>query len=352
MLDDALQRVRETIEKVLRCETFPARIEPAYLRGAVLAYPRRPGKSLRPALVSWACELVGGDLARTPNAATAVELYHNWTLIHDDIIDDDDTRRGGAACHRLLECATPGGPAVANVDLFGRNQAILAGDVLHAWSVDLLARCTENGVRAELAVTLLRRLCGDLTPRLIAGEARDVQYEWQREAAPEEVLEMLRMKTSLLLRFAAETGAMIGLDTTDDSHSSVQALGTFAETTGLAFQLRDDVLGLFGEAGELGKPIGADLRAGKPTLLHAEALARAKPAEKQLLQQAFGDATLDASALDRVRDMVRGAGALDAIETRARETVQAALNSLDQFPDSPAKARLTAWASFAVERTR
>lgn len=352
MMDSELNQIRRLVETVLEAETLPTCIQPDFLREAVLSYPHRPGKSLRPALLVWCCELVGGERAQCARAAAAVELQHNWTLIHDDIIDRDDTRRGGPSCHRLIEqsaefeVADPATRAEC-----AKNQAVLAGDILHAWAVNLLARCSEDGVPPTVALALVERMSGMVSPLLVSGESLDVQFEHQRaDVAAERVLAMLRLKTAILLRFAAEAGVAIGLKTADFTRETIQSAGRFAESAGLAFQIQDDILGLFGDEARLKKPVGSDVRAGKPTLLHLAALERANDEDARELRSAFGDPTLSAEQLERVRAIVRDCGALEQVRSLATQHLENAREILAGFPESPARARLENWTTQLLTR--
>lgn len=351
MMRDELRAVRQLVDAVLEADRFPACIQPDFLREAVLAYPQRPGKSLRPALLIWCCELVEGNRRLCPNAAAAVELYHNWTLIHDDIIDRDDTRRGGPACHRLVEqtCGLSFADSATAAE-FARNQAMLAGDILHGWSMNLLVRTTEDGLAADVAAALVAHMSGLVTPLLVSGEALDVQFEQSRDVSPERVLAMLRLKTAILLRFAAEAGTVIGLGIANFANETVQNAGHFAEAAGLAFQLQDDILGLFGDEDRLKKPVASDVRAGKPTLLYLDALARASTDDAQVLHAALGKPDLGGTEVGAIRTIVRDCGALDHVKALAAEHISRARETLHSFPHSTARDRLEAWTSRLVER--
>lgn len=347
--ESALARVAGTVADLLAAETFPARIEPAYLREAVLAYPSRGGKRLRPALVFWACELAGAPPERAAHAALAVELYHNWTLIHDDIIDHDATRRGQPTAHMLLQApALAAGPESAAQ--FGCDMAILAGDILHGWALDALARSTADGAAPELVLVLLRQLSGTVTPRLISGEAIDVAFPFQPPADAARITEMLTLKTALLLEFAVQAGYMLGAGIVDREQREVRSLGDFARAAGLAFQLHDDWIGMFGNEAEIGKPVGSDLREGKYTLLVMETLARTVGPDRDRFRQFHGKKDLTAGELDEARRIMTGSGAGARVQALARSHTSEALAILDSFPASPARSRLAAWTRFLVRR--
>ncbi len=345
----ALAAINVRVDDGLRTDPFPVAINPDWLREAVLAYPRRGGKRLRPALVLWCCGLAGGDPERAWPAALAVELYHNWTLIHDDIIDGDATRRGLPSCHILLEQAAAAGlPRMSHGrrERFGRDQAILAGDILHGWSMAVLAR-----LPGAVGQALLSRLASRVTPLLISGEAQDVEYGYRAVVQPAEIWRMMFRKTGVLLQFAAEAGAMIGASTADPRHAAPRRLGRMARQAGIAFQLRDDWLGLFGDEAVLGKPAGSDLREGKKTLLFTTALAGlAAPARRRLLQLS-GRPDLSAEELEEGRALVRQSRAEEELRHREERLIQAAQAELLSFPDTPWRRLLADWLRFVCERT-
>ncbi len=349
-----LDRAASMINDLLHRETLPGTVRPAALADAVRAYPERCGKRLRPALLLWSCGLVGGDPAKARHAALAVELYHNWTLVHDDIIDRDETRRGQPACQVLLRESYPGARKTgAAAKRHGCDQAMLAGDIQHGWAVDTLARGTGDGIRPEIALALVRRLCGTLTPALLSGEALDVEFAAGKAMPSATAIEhMIALKTGALLRFAAQAGVLIGLDSSDFDCQEARNLGDFAENAGVAFQLLDDWLGVFGDSAELGKPVGADLREGKKTLLLCHALTMATPAARRELRRLAGNPRLDAAGLDRARTLIRDSGAETALLTNARRLADSAQNLLLAFPANPYRDRLGAWLNALVNRRR
>jgi len=345
----ALAAINSRVDEGLRTDAFSAAINPAWLRDAVLAYPRRGGKRLRPALALWCCGLAGGDPERAWPAALAVELYHNWTLIHDDIIDGDATRRGLPSCHILLEQAAAAQlPTMSGArrERFGRDQAILAGDILHGWSVAVLAR-----LPGEIGQALVGRLASRITPLLISGEAQDVEYAYRTAVRPAEIWRMMFRKTGVLLQFAAEAGGMIGAGTADPLHPAPRRLGRMARQAGIAFQLRDDWLGLFGDEAVLGKPAGSDLREGKQTLLFTTALAGLEAPARRRLLQLSGRPDLSADELEEGRALVRHSRAEAVLRRREERLIQAARAALLTFPDTPWRRLLADWLRFVCERT-
>lgn len=349
----ALAAVNAKIAALLLQDPFPQAVTLPCLREATVAYPARGGKRLRPALLVWSCGLCGGKPDRAWQAALAVELYHNWTLVHDDIIDQDETRRGGPACHVLLRAAYPGRRAGAGARAkFGADLALLAGDIQHAWAVAALNASVTCGVPQAVTLTLVQRMCTWLTPALITGEAMDVEFAARSAVAPAEVETMMRLKTGALLRFAAESGAMIGLATGDRTSGTVQTLGDFAENAGLAFQLQDDVLGIFGAEASTGKPQGSDLREGKKTLLYVTGLARTHGRDRQFLRAVLGRPDLRAPDLRRAQALLRDCGAVAAVQQRAAELTTEARTALHSLPRNRFRSLLEAWLDYLCTRDR
>lgn len=350
---DDLQSIGEIIDDLLQEDAFAVQFSPDFFPELVESYPRRGGKRLRPALTAWFCGLFGGDPQATARTGLAIELFHNWSLVHDDIIDDDDSRRGQLSCHRLAEkrLGEQTDMAGARCETIGRSMAILAGDGLLAWAFNALTRSVEDGVAPELAAALLKRLSGWVAPQLLSGEALDVVFEQCRPRDAAQIEHMTVLKTGVLLQFAAEAGAMIGLGTPDFDASEVRKAGLFGARAGLAFQLQDDILGLFGQESRTGKSASSDLRRGKYTVLIAEALSSADAADAERLNKCLGARDLGEKDVDWVRTLVEKTGARDRVTQRGRQLVEEVLACLREFPDNPYRRRLESWTDFLVDRS-
>ena len=347
--------VSRRIGEILAADSFPDTLRPDMLREAVRDYPAQGGKRLRPALLLWSCGLLGGDPDRAEFAAAAVEVYHNWTLVHDDIIDRDDTRRGRPTCHRSVAAAAQERLSLSSIDAarHGQDLAILAGDVQQAWANHLLLRSIETGTSPELALALLRRLQDGVNRDVISGEALDVEFchrNWDT-LAPAEIESMLYLKTGALLRYCAETGALLALGEANFADDlRVAQLGDFAAAAGVAFQLRDDWLGLYGDAATLGKPIGSDLAEGKPTLLLLQAWNRLDTTGRTELRRWIGQPALTPCALENARRIIRECGAEKVVSERAAALSAQARTILQTFPDNPFRVRLIAWTDYLLGR--
>ena len=151
-----LKNVASQINDLIVNDAFPETVEPEYLRATVMDYPSRGGKRLRPALLLWCCGLLGGDIDTALYPAMAAELFHNWTLVHDDIIDEDRMRRGQLTTHESLRVFArekfDGGDLAA--DKFGQNFAILAGDIQQGWALNTILKSAQHGLSPELSLAL------------------------------------------------------------------------------------------------------------------------------------------------------------------------------------------------------
>ncbi|MFE3097941.1 family 2 encapsulin nanocompartment cargo protein polyprenyl transferase [Streptomyces sp. NPDC059248] len=285
------------------------------------------GKAIRPALVLAATDAFGGDPAAAAAAAAAVELVHNFSLLHDDVIDEDPTRR-----HR---------PTAWTV--FGTPDAIVVGDALLALAYRLLA---EDGHPAAPAAAERIANC---VIELCAGQQADCAFE---ERAPEEVsleecLTMATAKTGALLGCACAVGALYAGAGPDET----AALDSFGREAGLAFQLIDDLIGIWGDPGRTGKPAGADLAAHKKSLPVVAALGSGTPAAAELARLYRGHMSPAAVAL--AADAVDRAGGRDWAQLQASERMARAVYELSRaVPDLAAAGDLLALAEFVTRRSR
>ncbi|MFF4275093.1 family 2 encapsulin nanocompartment cargo protein polyprenyl transferase [Streptomyces sp. NPDC001536] len=286
------------------------------------------GKAIRPALVLTAAAALGGAAAREAavRAAAAVELVHNFTLLHDDVMDRDTTRR-----HR---------PTAWTV--FGDADAILAGDTLQALALGLLAQDPHPAAGAAAA-----RLTACVV-ELCAGQHADTAMEARGpgEVTLDEALAMAEAKTGALLGCACALGALYAGAARED----VEALDAFGREAGLAFQLIDDVIGIWGDPRRTGKPAGADLAVRKKSLPVVAALASGTPAGAELAElyaSAYAQEDLDRTAL-----AVERAGGRDWAQVQAADRMARALGELSRAVPEPAAAGgLLALAEFVTRRT-
>lgn len=352
---EALSAREKLVNDYFRQPRFREWFKPEDLRDAVFAYLERPAKRLRPAVLLWSCGAVGGDERIALPAAAGVEMFHTWTLVHDDLIDNDDLRRGGPTVHALGQdfARRKLGYDESGSAEYGRDLAVLTGDSQHGWTISLFCECArELGVDPRVVVDIIYHLESYVVNTLIEGETLDVQYARTpiEELSRDQIVHMLWMKTGVLYEFAARAGAMLGLGCSDPEHKYVAALQRFASSCGTAFQLQDDVLGLMGKEQQLGKPIGSDVREGKKTTIIYFALRSASDEQRRFLLSVLGNRDASAEDVARATELMVSLGAVKSTAELALEHVNRALPELDPLPDSDYKRLLASWARFMIDR--
>ncbi|QNP70288.1 polyprenyl synthetase family protein [Streptomyces roseirectus] len=331
-----LERARADVDPELRSavDTLPpemrrvARYHFGWQDADGLATTAHAGKAIRPALVLTAADALGGARARTAavRAAAAVELVHNFTLLHDDVMDRDPTRR-----HRATAWA-----------VFGDPDAILAGDALQALAFRLLA-----GDSHPAAVPALGRLASCVV-ELCEGQQIDTALERRepREVGLAEVLRMAEAKTGALLGCACAIGGLYAGGSADE----VDALDLFGRQAGLAFQLIDDVIGIWGDPLHTGKPAGADLAARKKSLPVVAALTSGGSAADELAALYSGPYV--EGELERTALAVERAGGRDWAQAEAADRMGDAVAELARaVPDPERGGGLLALAEFVTRRS-
>lgn len=352
----ALSLREQKVSNYFQQPRFREWFKPGDLQEAVFAYVERAGKRLRPAVLLWSCGAVGGDEDTALPAAAGVEMFHTWTLVHDDLIDNDDLRRGGPTVHELGRrfASDKLGYGDEKSREYGRDLAVLTGDSQHGWTISLLCECAKlNGVDPRVVIEIIYELESRVVNTLIEGETLDVQYAGTpiESLTNDDIVRMLWMKTGILYEFAARSGAMLGLNTPDPEHPHVRALSQFASQCGTAFQLQDDILGLMGKETQLGKPIGSDVREGKKTTIVYYALKDAASDQRKFLLSVLGDQAASSDDVRKAIDLMVSLGAVDKTHELAMEHINAALPNLDVIPDSEYKDLLQAWAHYMINRT-
>ena len=324
---------------------------PEELLEAVLAYPQAGGKALRPALLTWACRALGGTEPAALRAGAAVELYHTYTLVHDDVIDRDPLRRGHPSVHARLEDVgrTKYGLVDDEAAHYGLSMAVLAGDCLQSWAIDLLASLPELGVDPRVTLRLVRRLQGLTGPAIVEGEVRDIQLPFcpVEQVTLDAISKVILTKTAALFAYCAWAGGLLARGEID---ADVEALVAFATHAGVAFQLQDDVLGITGEEATLGKPIGNDLREGKRTMIITFAWERANASERALLTQVLGNHAASAESITETIALLCRLGAVDDVQRMATTTLAEACRHLDRLPPSPEAGLLRELSGRMVKR--
>ena len=348
----AVAQRRTQVIAYLENSATARRFEPDHIRDAAYSYIRQGGKSLRPAVLMLSCGAVGGDESAALPAAAAVEVYHTWTLVHDDIIDRDDKRRGAPTLH--YEFAARGvrdlGWEGAEAAHYGLTVALLAGDLQQAWSYALLYELQARGVDAALVLRLATELATTVQTTLVAGELLDVQFSHVgiADLTEERVIDMLWRKTGALYEFAGRAGAAVGAGQFDAPQ--VDAIAGFCSRCGTAFQIQDDILGLVGNESQLGKPVGSDIREGKRTLITLKALEVADEAQRAQLEHTLGNPAATPDEVAAVVRLARDLGAVEYASSLKRRYIDEALARLAVVPDSDNRRLLELWAAYMIER--
>lgn len=288
------------------------------------------GKRLRPAFCWWGYAAVAepSDPDALVRAAASLDLLHVSALVHDDVMDASDTRRGLAAAHRQFEAWHADGGLLGDAQAFGRAGAILLGDLLLVWSMEMFTGC---GLPAD-AVARATPLLDTMRTEVISGQFLDVFAQAEPIGAVDLmtlVPQVVEFKTS---RYTVIRPLQLGAALAGGSDAALLALGAYGSPLGRAFQFRDDVLGVFGEPEVTGKPAGDDLREGKRTVLVAHALELASDTAKERLAGLLGNAELDATDVATAREIIVTSGALAATEQRIADDLNLALAALDDAP--------------------
>ena len=291
------------------------------------------GKRLRPAFCYWGWRGAGGDSGgdRAARVAAALELFQAAALLHDDVMDRSDTRRGRAAMHRAFTAMHRARGWAGDGEQFGNAAAILAGDLCLSWSDEVLSGAVQA---SELDDVQRRRVTGvfdRMRTQLMAGQYLDVLAQ-ASGAGPsgadpvEAARRVIRFKSA---KYTVEHPLLLGGTLAGAQPALLATYSAYGLPLGEAFQLRDDVLGVFGDPAQTGKPAGDDLREGKRTVLVALARARADATQGRLLADALGRADLDDDGVAAVRDVIARSGALEETERMIGSLAQQARAALD-----------------------
>lgn len=301
------------------------------------------GKRLRPAFVYWGHRATGaGHEPEVLRPAGAVELLHTFALVHDDVMDRSPERRGRPAVHEALAEHHRAEALGGDGRWFGLGGAILGGDLVFVWADRLL----DGAGLPEPALRRAREVFSQLRVEVMAGQYLDLRLAGDRDAREEHAWRVALLKSG---RYTVTRPLQLGAALGGGDERLASVLEAYGDAVGVAFQLRDDVLGLFGDPAETGKGAIEDLREGKRTLLMLRALALADDAARAELENCLGDPTVDDAAAARVREVVVETGALASIEEVLEELRGEAVQALADVPD-PARGALAELADRAVTR--
>jgi geranylgeranyl diphosphate synthase, type I len=307
--------------------------EPNELYNASAHYITTGGKRLRPFMVSKSCEMFGGDSKRSVPAAVAVEMIHNFSLVHDDIMDNDDMRHSVSTVHKY----------------YGIPLAILAGDILFSKAFQLLAI---NGRKAGIAEKDLCEMIVRLSTACIhvcEGQATDVGMTSDRLFSSEsQYINMIGKKTAALFEVSCGLGV---LSAADPNIEDVENLSSFGRNVGIAFQLIDDLIGIIGDPKITGKAVGNDIREGKKTYPILLALNNAEDKNKNKILKVFNSKNASSVDLEEAVRTISIIGIDEHIRDAAKAHIDRAIKSIEKYEDSDAKKALKSSANFIVERS-
>lgn len=267
--------------------------------------------------------------------ATAMEMFQAAALLHDDVMDDSATRRGRPTAHRTLSTEHASSSWAGDADRFGISGAILAGDLCLVWTDELVAGSglpPEEGARARVVFDRMRT-------QLMGGQFLDVLTAargWEALSTSDRVAQARKVVRYKSAKYSIEHPLLIGAHAAGVSADDAKRLSTYGLALGEAFQMRDDVLGVFGDPSETGKPAGDDLREGKRTVLLALVLGELSEADAQTLTDRLGRLDLTAEDVAELRAIIRGSGALerheeliDSLTATARESLHSTRDLTD-----------------------
>ncbi len=284
-----------------------------------LSYPEKPdslyapvryelslgGKRIRPVLMLMACELFGGDPQQALQPAIGLEIFHNFTLLHDDVMDCSDMRRGKPTVHKVWD----------------ENHAILSGDAMQILATQYIAQVPSRLLPTILDTYLKTAL------EICEGQQFDMEFESRNDVTAEEYIQMIRLKTAVLLGCALKIGAIIA----GAPAAQANSLYRFGENLGLAFQLQDDYLDVYGNPAIFGKNIGGDILNDKKTFMLIEAFRLAEGETKKTLQQYIGNPAADpAEKIATITKVYDATGIKQLCNEKIEFYYQAALACMDE----------------------
>lgn len=310
------------LQTALKGVSFPD--QPQNLYDPLRYFMQLGGKRMRPILSLMACKLFDKDFEKALNIALCVEYFHNFSLIHDDIMDAAPLRRGNTTVHKK----------------WNENIAILSGDVLLVKAYDFLANYQPQ-IFQELFI-----LFNKTAKEVCEGQQMDMDFESRIDVNETEYLEMIRLKTSVLLGCALQMGAIVG----GADKENATLLYNFGENLGMAFQIQDDILDLFGQSASVGKQIGGDILANKKTLLSISALHLANNVQKSELNSLsqIQDPKLK---IEKAKGIFKDIGALLYCQQKMDQYQQKALSALKKIRSKGSKNDLIAISEQLSTRT-
>jgi len=301
--------------------------KPVRLYQAAQHLPNGGGKRLRPCIALLACESVHGKQENVLPFAAALELMHNFTLVHDDIMDKSTLRRNVPTVHVK----------------YGEPTAILAGDLLFAKTFAALQDVSD--------LAHFKQLTGELVhcvQEICEGQQLDMEFQQRATVTEHDYFEMIQKKTAVLFQLSARGGGILGGGT----NRQVQALTDYGLNIGLAFQIWDDYLDLSSSETVLGKDIGNDIRNGKKTLIAVHALSHARGTDKKTLETIFGNPDATDADIKKILALFRDVHSVEYARSTAMDFSTNAKHALEALDDTPAQSLLMQLAEYSIQRVK
>ncbi len=300
--------------------------EVAKLKKAMNHLPLAGGKRLRPILAMLVADAVSNKGKKTIPFGNALEIIHNFTLVHDDIMDNDNLRRGKKTVHTL----------------FDETIAILAGDALFALAFEILATLEVNDSKIRILLKDMARV----VRKISEGQQMDMDFENRLDVSEEEYLKMIEKKTAALFAMAAKGGAIIA----DGTEKQIKSMEEYGRLLGIGFQIWDDYLDVSGKERKLGKPVGSDIKNGKRTLMVVHALKRLNGEERKRFLSVLGNENASWEAVSSAIALLEKAGSISYAKTLAFDFAAKAKKQLDVLSPSESKEILNDFVDFMVKR--
>jgi len=302
--------------------------EPKQLYDAAVHLIIHGGKRLRPYLVLKSCKVLGGKQSDAMAAASAVEMIHNFTLVHDDIMDNDEMRHGVPTTHNKFDMPL----------------AILAGDVLYSKAYHTIT--AKSNLSTNYTSELVKKL-SKACVEICEGQVDDIKFaENKRIPTEQEYIKMIEKKTAVLFEVSCAMGAICAKKKPKD----VKNLSSFGRNLGIAFQITDDLIGIMGDSKITKKPVGNDIREGKKSLPILLAIRKAKGKDKQKIIKVFGKSNASKKDVQTAVNTIRSLGIEEIVRKKALGYANKATKSLDSYSGSNAK-EMISLLDFVVKRS-
>ncbi len=287
-------------------------------------YAERDGKRIRPVLVVFGYKACGGeDEKEILKASVSIELIHSYLLIHDDIMDRSDTRRGLPSFHKQYEEIYSKRFKGIEVSRTAENTAVIAGDIIESFAGDAL---TETDFDAGKKVEFIKKL-NSINANTGYGQLLDTMLEIKKNASEKDIELTHLLKTA---KYTIEGPLQLGAILAGASEQQLKELSSYAVPVGKAFQMQDDVIGLFGSEERIGKPVDSDLKEGKKTHLVLRAMEKGSKEQKQKLVSALGNKELSLEEFEEARKIIRETGALDYTKQKAKSYAEQGMKVLEK----------------------